>query len=103
MSVKWIPLNWIVFQESVKHGDGQSEGSDLSRQVDGMLVDLKKAHKIREEQLSVAAQDFKRQMEQTQRRHEELLIAYKYDDSIPSLSASFSNSASAYDFYSANS
>lgn len=37
---------------------------------------------MREDQLSDAAHDFKHQMEQTNRRHEELLIAYKYADDI---------------------
>lgn len=44
-----------------------------------MLNDLRKAHRMREDQLSDAALNFKRQMEQTNRRHEELLVAYMYD------------------------
>lgn len=35
---------------------------------------------MREDQLSDAAHNFKHQMEQTNRRHEELLVAYKYAD-----------------------
>src|SRR6218665_67271 len=77
MSLTSIQLAWIVLQESVERGDGEMDGRDLKQQVDGMLRDLKMAHKTREEQLSGAAQDFKRQLEQTLRRHEELLIAYK--------------------------
>ena len=44
--------------------------------VDSMLADLKKSHKVREEQLSAAAQSHIRLAEKTARKHEQLLVAY---------------------------
>ena len=42
-----------------------------------MIKDLKKAHHVREEQLSTAAQGYKQQLQQVVRKHEELLVAYR--------------------------
>ena len=49
----------------------------MKQYMDNMLKDLKRAHKVREEQLSQAAQSFKKRMNSTVKRHEELLVAYR--------------------------
>ena len=49
----------------------------MKQYMDNMLKDLKRAHKVREEQLSQAAQSFKKRMSTTIKRHEELLVAYR--------------------------
>ncbi len=58
-------------------GGSKTGTSQLRKYVDEMLKDLKKAHKIREEQLSSAAHNYKQRMEGTGRRHEELLVCYR--------------------------
>ena len=49
----------------------------MKQYIDGMLKDLRRAHKVREEQLSQAAQSFKKRSEKAVSRHEELLVAYR--------------------------
>ena len=58
-----------------------AETEKMKKYVDEMLKDLKKAHGVREDQLSQAAQGYKARLEKTLRRHEELLVAYRYGES----------------------
>ncbi|XP_006820078.1 coiled-coil domain-containing protein 78-like, partial [Saccoglossus kowalevskii] len=50
----------------------------MTGQVESGIEDLKKAFKLREQQLSTAAKTFKQQTEKVAVRHEELLVAYRY-------------------------
>ena len=45
--------------------------------VAGMVSDLRKAHKVREEQLSQAAQGYRQRLKGISHTHEQLLIAYR--------------------------
>ncbi|KAM9124710.1 coiled-coil domain-containing protein 78 isoform 2-T2 [Pangshura tecta] len=49
----------------------------LKRFVDGMLKDIRAAHKSREEQLAGAVRGYKKRMQNLVKRHENLLIAYR--------------------------
>lgn len=45
--------------------------------VDGMLKDIRAAHKSREEQLAGAVRSYKKRMQNLIKTHENLLIAYR--------------------------
>jgi len=65
------------------------EGSTPARMthyVEDMLDDLKRAHRVREEQLSSAANMYKQQHDKVISQHERLLVAYRH----ASLSLTFS-------------
>ena len=47
--------------------------------VNEMLKELKRAHKIRQEQLSNAAEMYRNRAAKVNRKHEELLVAYRWD------------------------
>nr|CAB3228707.1 coiled-coil domain-containing protein 78-like [Phallusia mammillata] len=49
----------------------------MQRYVDGMLKEMKSAFRSREEQLSNAARNFKKQSKRVSQRHEKLLIHYR--------------------------
>nr|XP_032621610.1 coiled-coil domain-containing protein 78-like [Chelonoidis abingdonii] len=49
----------------------------MKRFVDGMLKDIRAAHKSREEQLAGAVRSYKKRMQNLVKRHENLLIAYR--------------------------
>ncbi|ELT97943.1 hypothetical protein CAPTEDRAFT_222270 [Capitella teleta] len=49
----------------------------MKKYLDSMMQDLRKAHKVREEQLSSAAQNYKGRLDGALRKHEELLVAYR--------------------------
>jgi archaellum component FlaC len=49
----------------------------MTQYVEDMLNDMKRLHHTREEQLSAAANTYRQRLEQTVRRHEELLMAYR--------------------------
>lgn len=46
--------------------------------VNQMLKDLKKAHRLREEQLNEVSLNFKKRLEAVARRHEQLIVAYRF-------------------------
>jgi len=57
------------------------EGSTPARMthyVEDMLDDLKRAHRVREEQLSSAANDYKQRHDNVVSQHERLLVAYRH-------------------------
>ncbi|XP_034638866.1 coiled-coil domain-containing protein 78 isoform X1 [Trachemys scripta elegans] len=49
----------------------------MKRFVDGMVKDIRAAHKSREEQLAGAVRSYKKRMQNLVKRHENLLIAYR--------------------------
>uniref|UniRef100_A0A8C3HPY8 DUF4472 domain-containing protein n=1 Tax=Chrysemys picta bellii TaxID=8478 RepID=A0A8C3HPY8_CHRPI len=49
----------------------------MKRFVDGMVKDIRAAHKSREEQLAGAVRGYKKRMQNLVKRHENLLIAYR--------------------------
>jgi len=58
-----------------------NEGSTPARMthyVEDMLDDLKKAHRVREDQLSSATNDYKQRLDQVVSQHERLLVAYRW-------------------------
>jgi cellobiose-specific phosphotransferase system component IIA len=60
------------------HPDKSKDSANMKKYVDSMMQDLRKAHKVREEQLSSAAQNYKTRLDSVLRKHEELLVAYRY-------------------------
>ncbi|XP_033637168.1 coiled-coil domain-containing protein 78-like [Asterias rubens] len=52
--------------------------SNLSNYVRSMMKDLKETYKAREKQLSEAARDFKTKMMTVGKKHEKLIVAYRY-------------------------
>jgi len=50
--------------------------------VEDMLKDLKTSHRVREEQLSTAASDYKERLEKITQQHERLLTAYRCADGV---------------------
>ena len=69
-----------VLQEFVDNGGvpgNAKDTRDMKAQVQAMIDDLKKAHKLREQQLSAAAQRYKQLAEDTIYKHEQLLVAYR--------------------------
>ena len=50
----------------------------MTHYVEDMLDDLKRAHRVREEQLSSAANTYKQRLERVISQHEHLLVAYRY-------------------------
>ncbi len=69
----------MYLQEYVdgKKSQGGSKTTDMHDRVTEMMNDLKKAHKVREEQLSEATQRFRTQLALTVTRHEQLLVMYR--------------------------
>ena len=59
------------------HPDRSRDAANMKKYVDSMLQDLRKAHKVREEQLSSAAQNYKKRLDDVAKKHEELLVAYR--------------------------
>ncbi|XP_077981514.1 uncharacterized protein LOC144436568 isoform X2 [Glandiceps talaboti] len=57
--------------------DGTIDDPKMRKYVEDMLKDLKRSHRLREEQLSNAARAFKSQAQKVATRHEELLVAYR--------------------------
>jgi coiled-coil domain-containing protein 78 len=57
-------------------GDGVTPAR-MSQYVEEMLDDMKRAHRIREDQLSSAANSFKERLEQVVKQHEVLLAVYR--------------------------
>lgn len=71
----------LHLQDYMDHGghpDRSKDSANMRKYVDSMLQDLRKAHKVREEQLSSAAQNYKARLDAAARKHEELLVAYRY-------------------------
>jgi hypothetical protein len=54
-----------------------STPAKMEQHVNQMLDDMKRAHRIREDQLSSAAVSYKQRLEQVVRQHEVLLVAYR--------------------------
>jgi len=50
----------------------------MTHYVEDMLDDLKKAHRVREDQLSSATNDYKQRLDQVVSQHERLLVAYRW-------------------------
>ncbi|ELT95507.1 hypothetical protein CAPTEDRAFT_226630 [Capitella teleta] len=59
------------------HPDRKKDAANMKKYLDSMMQDLRKAHKVREEQLSSAAQNYKGRLDGALRKHEELLVAYR--------------------------
>ena len=49
----------------------------MGEYVQGMLSDLRKAHKVREEQLSQAAHGYRQRLKEVTQTHEQILIAHR--------------------------
>jgi len=49
----------------------------MTHYVEDMLDNLKRAHRIREEQLSAAANTYRNQLEKVVSQHEQLLVGYR--------------------------
>ncbi|KAM4631706.1 coiled-coil domain-containing protein 78 [Discoglossus pictus] len=58
-------------------GKSQVEPARMKQYMDSMLSDIKASHRSREEQLAVAARQYKKRMQNLHRKHESLLIAYR--------------------------
>jgi len=56
----------------------RSTPARMTHYVEDMLDDLKRAHRVREEQLSSAANTYRQQLERVVGQHEHLLLAYRY-------------------------
>ncbi|XP_070563968.1 coiled-coil domain-containing protein 78-like isoform X3 [Ptychodera flava] len=68
----------------VDSGSGMPPGAEepvssskMTKYVEDMMRELKRSHRLREEQLSNAARAFKAQAQKVGKRHEELLVAYR--------------------------
>ena len=57
--------------------DESSTPARMTHYVEDMLDDLKRAHRIREEQLSSAANSYRLRLEKVVNQHEHLLVAYR--------------------------
>lgn len=74
------PCYYIQTYVDKRERKATNDGSTPARMeqyVDQMLDDMKRAHRIREDQLSSAAVAYKERLEQVVRQHEVLLVAYR--------------------------
>ncbi|KAK6989401.1 hypothetical protein BgiMline_012612, partial [Biomphalaria glabrata] len=55
---------------------GQQHEKKMRDYVDNMLKDIRRSHREREDQLSQAAQTFKKRLQNTVHSYEQVLIAY---------------------------
>ena len=55
----------------------QRDWTPMRDYVNEMLRDIKRAHRQREEQLSEAAQNYKKRLEDVAKKHEQLIVAYR--------------------------
>jgi len=58
--------------------DEGSTPARMTHYIEDMLDDLKRAHRVREEQLSAAANDYKQQLDTVISQHRHLLVAYRH-------------------------
>ena len=70
-----LQIELLIFQDYVDSNRSNSL-EQMRDYVAQMLLDVKNAHKAREEQLSHAAQGFKKRMSDVAKQHEALLVAY---------------------------
>ena len=56
---------------------GQPQDSRMREYIDSMLKDVRRSHREREEQLSQAAQSFRKRLQTTVHDYEALIIAYR--------------------------
>lgn len=56
---------------------GQQQDKRLREYCDNMLKDIRKSHREREDQLSQAAQTFKKRLQNAIHSYEQVLIAYR--------------------------
>ena len=57
---------------------GQAQQRRMRDYCDSMLKDIRRSHKEREDQLSQAAQGFKKRLQNTAHSYEMVLVAYRY-------------------------
>ena len=50
----------------------------MTHYIEDMLDDLKRAHRVREEQLSSAANVYRQRLDSVVSQHEQLLVAYRH-------------------------
>ena len=73
----------MIFSYVQQYIDGRTDATRIPGEgqmrdyVKEMLADLHKSHKVREQQLSQAAQNYKSQLKDVVTKQEQLLIAYR--------------------------
>ena len=76
--VMWLVQGYLDTVERRATDEG-STPARMTHYVEDMLEDLRTAHRVREEQLSAAASDYKQRLEKVIGQHERLLTAYRFD------------------------
>jgi len=72
------PLQTYMDKTERRATHERSTPSRMTHYIEDMLIDLKKAHRVREDQLSSAANTYRQRLEKVVNQHEHLLIAYRY-------------------------